>query len=86
MPYLITKENFIKSLRKRKNLSIDEKAKKLEEFDNIVLCPYKGHKIDLSKLTDSQRRSEEYRCPECDEWIWWNRNLPWFQQAAISIN
>lgn len=87
MDYIIKREDKIKELE-LKDLSIEEKVKELEDFDNIVLCPYEGHEIDLRKVreNDSDHRSNEYRCPECDEWIWWNTHLPWFQQAPYPIN
>ena len=86
MDYIIIKDDFINSLREQNDLCINERIKKLEEFNNIVLCPYRGHKIDLRILREYQIRTEEYKCPECDEWISWNRNLPWFQQTPYPIN
>lgn len=88
MSYIIKREDKIEELRGKKDLSIDDKVKELEEFDNIVLCPYRRHKIDLRKVReyDDNIRSNEYRCPECDEWIWWNIHLPWFQQAPYPIS
>lgn len=88
MPYIIKREDKIKELKERTDLSLEEKVKKLEEFDNIVLCPYKGHIIDLREVrkNDYNFRSDEYRCPKCDEWIVWNPHLPWFQQAPYPIN
>ncbi|GAG52597.1 unnamed protein product, partial [marine sediment metagenome] len=43
--------------------------------------------IDLREVSkyDCDFRSNEYRCPECDEWIWWNRKLPWFQQFPYHL-
>jgi len=86
--YIIKREDKIEELGGKTNLSIDEKVEELKKFDNIVLCPYNGHEIDLREVRkkDCNVRSNEYRCPECDEWIWWNIHLPWFQQAPNPIN
>ncbi len=36
----------------------------------IVKCPYRGHRVDLEELDPkTHTRSEEYRCPVCDEWV-----------------
>lgn len=87
MDYIIKRDEFIEYLKEKDDLSMREKLKKLDDFDNIVLCPYKGHKIDLREVRkkDCNIRTEEYRCPECDEWIWWNIHLPWFQQAPFPL-
>jgi len=85
MEYIIKREDFIESLRLREDISLKEKVKQLDNFDNIILCPYRGHKIDLRELRNFCVRSDEYRCPECNEWIRWNTHLPWFQQAPYHI-
>ncbi|MCK4729702.1 MAG: hypothetical protein KAT28_00135 [Candidatus Aenigmarchaeota archaeon] len=36
----------------------------------IVKCPYRGCFIDLANLDDNHLKSDEYRCPNCDEWVW----------------
>ena len=36
----------------------------------IVKCPYQGCLVDLAKLDDNHLKSDEYRCPTCDEWVW----------------
>lgn len=36
----------------------------------IVKCPYRGCLVDLAKLDMNHLKSDEYRCPTCDEWVW----------------
>ncbi|MEW6063366.1 MAG: hypothetical protein AB1571_03290 [Nanoarchaeota archaeon] len=35
----------------------------------IVKCPYHGCSVDLARLDDNHLKSDEYRCPNCDEWV-----------------
>ena len=68
MHYIIRRKDKIEELKK-KNIPPEEKVKKLEEFDNVISCPYRGHKINLRELEDYQWRAGEIRCPKCDEWF-----------------
>jgi len=88
MGYIIRRNKKIRQLREDNTLSLTEKVKRLEEFDNIILCPYRGHQIDLREVRekDCNYRAEEYRCPKCNEWVRWNLHLPWFQQAPYPRN
>ena len=36
----------------------------------VVKCPYRGCPVDLAKLDNNHLKSDEYRCPICDEWVW----------------
>ena len=60
----------INVLRERGDIPLDERVRILTEVENTVLCPCgEGHPIDLRELPSSHIRSEEFRCPDCREWI-----------------
>ncbi len=88
MNYLIKRRDFMNYLKERDDLSAEEKAGEFDDFCSLVLCPYKGHKIDLREVRRNLCNigSGEYKCPKCDEWILWDIKLPWFQQAPYPIN